>query len=215
MPITLSAIGQEAKMESSDFHLITQVFIAIGTVSVAILAIWGEKIRDCIAGPILDFELHNARGDLTTLQDGRKTIYYHVKIENKRQWAPARRVRILCTAISKKAPDGSFVQEPLIIPLQLTWAFPSFHELLPSVATDDICDLGYLGETTEKFMLSLYIYPNNFRGFISANEAMRVNLIASADNFTSKSPYVLEISWDGKWSSDLDEMRKHLSIKEV
>lgn len=201
-------------MESSTFYLITQVFIAIGTVAVAILAIWGEKIRDWMAGPRLEFKLHNARGDITTRQDGLRTIYYHVKIENKRQWSPARRVRILCTAISKKAPDGSFVQEPLIIPVQLTWAFPSFHELLPNIATDDICDLGFLDENSRQFRLSLYIYPNNFRGFISANEAMRVSLIASADNFTSKSPYVLEISWDGNWNSNLEEMQKHLVIKE-
>ncbi len=202
-------------MGSSTLYLITQVFIAIGTVAVAILAIWGEKIRDWMAGPKLEFKLHNARGDLTTRQDGRRTIYYHVKIENKCQWAPARRVRILCTTISKKAPDGSFVPEPLIIPVQLTWVFPSFHELLPNIRTDDICDLGFLDEDGQRFKLSLYVYPNNFRGFISANEAMRVKLIASADNFTSKSPYVLEISWDGKWSSNLDEMRKHFIIKEV
>ncbi|MEA2051366.1 MAG: hypothetical protein U9O90_00840 [Euryarchaeota archaeon] len=202
-------------MESSTFYLIIQVFIAIGTVAVAILAIWGEKIRNWMAGPILEFKLHNARGDLTTRQDGQRTIYYHVKIENKRQWSLARRVRILCTAISKKAPDGSFVQESLIAPVQLTWVFQSFHELLPNVATDDICDLGFLDENSNQFWLSLYIRPNNFRGFISANEAMRVSLIASADNFTSKSPYVLEISWDGNWSSNLDEMRKHLVIKEV
>lgn len=105
--------------------------------------------------------------------------------------------------------------EPLIIPVQLTWVFPSFHELLPNIRTDDICDLGFLDEDGQRFKLSLYVYPNNFRGFISANEAMRVKLIASADNFTSKSPYVLEISWDGKWSSNLDEMRKHFIIKEV
>lgn len=206
-------------MESSTFYLITQVFIAVGTVAVAILAIWGEKIRDWMAGPRLEFKLHNARGDLTTRQDGQRTIYYHVKIENKRRWSIARRVRILCTTISKKAPGGSFVQESLIAPVQLTWVFSSFHELLPNVATDDICDLGFLNENSNQFRnqfrLSLYMYPNNFRGFISANEAMRVSLIASADNFTSKSPYVLEISWDGNWSSNLDEMRKHLVIKEV
>jgi hypothetical protein len=153
-------------MESSTFYLITQVFIAIGTVAVAILAIWGEKIRDWMAGPRLEFKLHNARGDLTTRQNSQRTIYYHVKIENKCQWSPARRVRILCTAISKKAPDGSFIQEPLIIPVQLTWAFPSFHELLPNIVTDDICDLGSLDENSNQFRLSLYIYTQIIFGVL-------------------------------------------------
>jgi len=202
-------------MEESTLYLITQVFIAIGTTVVCILAVWGDKIRSYIAGPRLRFELHNPRGDLTLRRDGRRTIYYHVKIKNERHWAAARRVHILCNSISKKAPDGSFVQEPLIIPVPLTWAFPTFHELLPTISADDICDLGYLDEGSNTFKLSLYIYPNNFRGFIGANEAMRVGLIATADNFISKSSYVLEISWDGKWSSDLNEMRKHLVIKEI
>jgi len=73
-------------MENSNFYLITQVFIAIGTVAVAILAIWGEKIRDWMATcPRLEFKLHNSRGDLTARQNSLRTIYYHIKIENKRQ----------------------------------------------------------------------------------------------------------------------------------
>jgi len=195
--------------------LITQVFIAIGTVAIAILAIWGEKIRNWIAAPRLELKLHNARGDLTTRQDGSRTIYYHIRIENKRQWRPAKRVRIVCNAIAKKRADGSFKPESLIVPVQLTWAFPTFHELLPNIVRDDICDLGFVDENTGEFKLSLYIYPSNFRGSISANQTIRISLIASADNFVSKSPYVLEIFWDGNWSSDLEEMQNHIVIKEV
>src|SRR3989338_2692342 len=205
-------------MENPTLHLVTQIIMAIGAIgtgAVAILAVWGEKMRNMVAGPRLEFELYNARGDLNTRQGGGSTIYYHVKIKNRRTWAPAKRVRILCTAIQKKAPDGSFEQKPLIIPVQLTWPFPTFHELLPNVANEKICDLGFLDEGSKKFSLPLYVTPNNFQGFISANEAMRVGLIASADNFTSKSPYVIEISWDGKWSTNLNEMQKHLIIKEV
>lgn len=203
-------------MDESALYVITQVLIAIGTVGVCILAIWGDKIRSHIAGPKLEFELHDPEGDPTERQNGTRTIYYHVKIKNKRHWAPARRVRILCNSISRKPLSrGSFVQEPLVIPVQLTWAFPTFHELLPTIVKEDVCDLGYLDEGSDQFKLSLYVYPNNFRGFINADETMRVSLIATADNFTSKSPYVLEISWDGKWSPYLDDMQKHLVIKEV
>jgi hypothetical protein len=195
--------------------LITQVFIAIGTLAVAILAIWGEKVRNWIAGPKLELKLRSTSGNLTTRQDGQRTIYYHVKIQNKREWAPARRVRILCTAIAKKTPEGSFALEPLAIPVQLTWAFPTFHELLPNIPKEDICDLGFLDENSEQFKLSPYLWPNNFRGSILPKETIRVSLITSTDNFTSKSPYVLEIYWDGVWSHDLNDMREHLVIKEV
>jgi hypothetical protein len=201
-------------MECSTINLIIQGFIAIGTIAIAILAIWGEKIRNYFASPRLEFSLYNARGDLTTWQNGKKVIYYHLKIKNKRQWAPARRVRILCTAISKRAPDGSFLPERLIIPVQLKWPFPDRSDSLKNIIKEEICDIGFLEEHAKEFKLALYIYPNNFQGTISANEAMRIDLIASAENFESKSPYSLEIVWDGKWSPDINEMQRHLVIKE-
>lgn len=196
-------------------EMIINILIAIGAITVSILAIWGEKVRNWLAGPKLEISLHDTRGNLTSRQSGQRTIYYHVKIVNKRTWSPARRVRILCTSIAKRASDGSFVQEPLLIPVQLTWAFPTFHELLPTIRKDDICDLGFLDENSNQFKLSLYLYPNNFRGFISANEAMRISLVVSADNYTSKSHYVIEISWNGKWSSNLEEMKKYLVVKAI
>ena len=56
--------------------------------------------------------------------------------------------------------------------------------------------------------------PNNFLGYITAGEAMRVTLVASAHNGNSE-PLVLEVSWDGRWSAELDEMQRHLVIKPV
>jgi len=59
--------------------------IAFGTVGAAILAIWGEKFRNLIAGPKLEFTAYNFCGDLTVRREDSRTIYYHVKIENKRR----------------------------------------------------------------------------------------------------------------------------------
>lgn len=42
---------------------------------------------------------------------------------------------------------------------------------------------------------------------------MRVEVIAVADNAESN-PLCLEISWNGKWSADTEEMKKNLVIKE-
>jgi hypothetical protein len=202
-------------MEVPVINAIAQVFAAIGTVAVAILAIWGDKIRAAIAGPKLQLQLRDTRGNLTTRADQKKTIYYHVKVTNKRTWSPARYVRVLVTGLEKKRPDGTYFPESLVAPLQLTWAYPQFHELLPTITTNDICDLGFLGEDAQRFNLSTYVIPNNFRGYAAPGESLRVQIIASAHNFESKSPLILEISWDGAWSSDMDEMQRHLVIKEV
>jgi len=202
-------------MDRPSIETLAAVFTAIGTVAVAVLAIWGDKIRAWIAGPQLELSLRDPRGDLTVRANGKKTIYYHVSVTNRRAWSPARAVRVLVVGVAKRRPDGTYFPEPVIAPLQLTWAFPQFHELLPTIVTADTCDFGCLDEDAGRFTLSMYITPNNFRGYVAPGEAMRVHVIAAAHNVHSPKPLALEVSWDGKWSADLDEMQRHLVIKEV
>jgi hypothetical protein len=200
----------------SKIAVITEVFTAVGTVAVSILAIWGPAVKAMLAGPRLEVSLRKPNGDLTFSGDATKAIYYHLSVRNLRTWSPAEAVRILVVGISKRRLDGSFFPEPVIAPLQLTWAFPGFHELFPTIAaTPETCDLGFLEENSGRFRLSTYIVPNNFRGYLERGEALRVQIIASGHNVRSARPLMVEVSWDGSWSTDLDEMQRHLVIKEV
>jgi len=198
--------------------IITKIAIiigVIGTVIVAILAIWKEKITSYIAGPKLKLEINNYKGELNWLNNNKAVIYYHLKIKNERNWAPAKKVRILITGISKKKINNDYKQISLNIPLQLTWAYPQFNEMLPDIISEKECDLGCVIEGNSRFELSTYIKPNNFEGFIEKKEKICVFLSISADNYIPKSKYKIEISWNGEWSSNLDEMKRHLIIKEV
>jgi hypothetical protein len=187
---------------------------AVGTLAVAVVAIWGDWLRDRLAGPKLAVALRDVRGDLNIRNDGIREIYHHLVVSNRRRWIPAEAVRVLVVGLAKRRPDGSFLADPLVAPLQLTWAFPTFHELFPTIAESDICDFGAVDQSSGRFRLSTYITPNNFRGYIAGGEAMRVTLVASAHNGRSE-PLVVEVSWDGTWAADLEEMQRHLVIKEV
>jgi len=191
-----------------------QVFAAVGTVSVAVLAIWGDWFRSKLAAPRLELKLRDRRGNLTSRGNGTATVFYHLVVNNHRHWAPATHVRVLLTRYEKRLPDGTYFPEPLVAPLQLTWAFPQFHELLPTIAKTDTCDLGFLDQGAAQFRLSLYISPNNFSGFLRSGEAMRVHLVARADN-AETAPLVVEIAWNGQWSQDMDQLQRHLVVREV
>ena len=104
----------------------------------------------------------------------------------------------------KTVAEGRTVAEPI-----------STLDLFPTIATSDTCDFGCLDEDSGRFTLSTYLTPNNFRGYVARGEAMRVHVIAAAHNVQSIKPLLLEVSWDGQWSADLDEMQRHLVIKEV
>jgi hypothetical protein len=65
-----------------------------------------------------------------------------------------------------------------------------------------------------RFKLATRADADEFRGFILAGEAMRVEVIASAANFHSRRPLTIEVAWDGAWT-DVREMHPHLVIREV
>ncbi|MGA2145044.1 MAG: hypothetical protein ABSH49_08780 [Bryobacteraceae bacterium] len=188
---------------------------AIGTIAVAILAIWGDWFRSVFAGPKLELSLRDPLGDLNSRANGTRVIYYHITVTNTRTWSAAKAVRLMVVAVDKLRPGDTYLPEHLAVPIQLNWAFASFHEQFPTVVQDDICDFGFLDQGAARFELALYVRPNNFKGYVAANETMRVSIVASGHNVQPSKPLVIEVAWDGKWSADKDEMRRHLVIREV
>lgn len=199
----------------STIQIIIDALVAIGTIAVAVLAIWGEWFREKLGmRPKLQLRVRDTKGTLTARGDGRRVIYYHLVVENRRPWALATGVQVMITQIWRQAAGGNFKAEDLAARLPLTWQFPQFNPVSPNIRESKICDLGLIVEGDEQFRPSLYIHPNNFKGYVRADDAVRFGLEVRADNFTSKSPHIVEVSWDGQWTSDLDEMSIHLDISD-
>lgn len=197
---------------------VLQLGVAVGTIAVAILAIWGERIRQLLGlGPKLVLKLHDPQGEsIDVLTESGKPIpsrYYHLRVSNKKRWSQATNVRIVITGLARPAADGRLVSQPLSGPLQLMWRFTNFHLLYSIVGPDDICDLGHLFRG-DNFRLTPYVFPSNFTGILDPNQRMRVEVKAVGDNAESK-PICIDISWDGNWSDDTLDMAKHLVVKEV
>ena len=95
---------------------------------------------------------------------------------------------------------------------QLTWSPAEFHELFPTISDDDQCDLGFLDQNATEFRLATYVAPLHFPWSVAANQAIQVTIVAKAHNGRSE-PLVVEVAWDGVWSSNLAEMKKHLIVK--
>jgi hypothetical protein len=197
----------------SKVSLIIDGAVAFGTVAVAIVAIWQDYFRQKVAAPKLRLGL-GVPSEIP-MRDGSRRIFHHITVRNTRHWAPARRVRILCGEIEKRGSNGTFKKTLLAYPVQLTWSPTEFHELFPTISKEDVCDLGCLTQSTNDFRLWVYAHSPDFPCIIGPNETMRVFLIASADNFVQEKPYIVEICWDGAWTTDLSEMANHLRIREV
>src|SRR3990170_3002696 len=168
---------------------IIQIAVGVGTIAVAILAIWGDQVRHRLGlGLRLTLLLDDPLGELIDISEGTgirtPARYYHLRVRNSHGWSQATNVRVVITGLAKPAADGSMVTQPLSGPLQLMWRFSSYHPSYSIVGPDD------------------------------GNQRMQVVLKAIADN--AESPFIcIEVSWDGQWADDTLEMAKHLVVKQV
>lgn len=207
----------------STLEVIGSLLTAVGTIAVAVLAIWGDWFRAIFAPAKLAIEPHNLVGDLTTFSDppglvftgSRRVYFYHLKVVNRRPWVNPKNCRVLLKSISKRGPDGEFHPIPMSVPLQFTWAPAESTPTVVNIGDEAIFDFGRLTEHNPRFVPSLYSFSNNFLGIVGANEAIRYSLQVVSDTYISNIFQVFEVAWDGKWDEHVDKMKMHLVIKEI
>jgi len=189
----------------------------LATLLLAVIAIWGPAIKACLLAPKLELFLHDPEGDRIDMRAADGTTvpsrWYHLRLTNKRRFAVAHNARVVVTAISRPAADHSMELQRRSGPIQLVW---QHGRLLPQYLTlgpDRICDLGRL-EKDNAFRLELMLVPNNADPCVRKGEEMWVEVVGQADETETK-PLLLSITWDGTWSEDTSDMKKHLVVKRV
>ncbi len=202
-------------MESSTYCIIVNVAVAVGTILVAVAAIWGDLLRSKLAAPQLRIDAYNLRGTCTRFTNGPRVMYYHLKVVNTRNWAAARNCRVILRSVLKRLPNQQFGVTPLAVPSQFVWAPAEITPASVTLSTEHTLDFGRVAEGSDRFEPVLYIYPNDFPGFVRAGEAVRYVLQVEADGFVAKQLHVFEVAWDGRWSDNLDSMARYLTIHEV
>jgi hypothetical protein len=199
----------------STTEIVIQVAIAVGTLAVAVLAIWGEWFRAKLAPPKLKIVPHTPEGSLTRFTDGPRVYFYHLRVVNDRPWAVAKNCRVFLRALYKRCPDQQFHPLPFAVPLQYVWSPAETTPTVLNISKDQVLDFGRLPEDADRFTPVLYSYSNNFQGYLGAGEAIRYALEVVGDGFGWRRYQVFEVAWDGQWYDSKEEMSRHLVIKEV
>jgi hypothetical protein len=192
---------------------------AVGTIAVAIVAIWGDYLRAKFYPPRLRIEPLNLGGILAPLSDGQKTwtaFYYHLKVINDRPWALAKNCRVMLCGIQRRGADMRFHHEPFYVPRQYVWAPAGFTPVLQTVGAQPLTlDFGVIDAERKIFWPTIYTYDYDFKGLVGPMEAVRYSLRIEADNAPPSKIYVFEVAWDGKWSDEISQMQKSLLIKPI
>lgn len=196
------------------WQIVADLLTIVGTLVIALLAIWGGWFRQHLASPQLQLVAQNLRGTATTTNQGTRGIYYHLLVRNSRKWATARNCHVMLVGLKKKGPDGQFHPVHLSVPLQFIWAPAGFTPIRPTVTEEQVLDFIAVMESGEPkaCIPQLYVTTNDFEGYIYPNTSYRYYLQIRADDFVSHGPTVVEVSWDGEWDENLDEMEQHLRI---
>lgn len=189
--------------------------VGIGTLAVAVLAIWGDWFRSILAPPKLNFCLYNIQGTVTNITEGPRVIYYHLKVINSRPWFLVKNCQVRLVGISFRGPDGRFKPLGNPVPPTFVWSPAGIALASANISKEQIFDFGRVVEGSQIFAPVLYFYPNNFEGRIAPNQTARYILEAVADNVMKTTRIVIEVAWNGVWTDNLDVMSRHLTIREV
>ena len=197
-----------------DWNLVINAFIAVGTIGVMIIAIWGNWVKYRLVPPLLTIEPSNLRGTVTHFTNGGRVIYYHLLVRNSRSWSVANNCRVVLRAVSKMLPNGDFQNVPLPVQPTFIWAPAQVTPLLIDLSHEQTLDFGSVTEGGNQFVPVLNFFPNNFRGFVEQGSVVRYSLEIVADGLRSR-PKVFEVAWNGQWSDNLDDMSQNLTIREI
>ena len=140
--------------------------------------------------------------------------YYHLRVVNRGR-NPAVSVMVYLQRIAKKIPSGNFIPLPLVFRIPMTWSPYDQRNVERTVVDEDTCDFGSLIEGGEFFRPSIHIWPNNFEGNVAKDMCIRFELVATGHNVFSRRPKVFQVSWNGKWSENQEEMKRNLTIEKV
>jgi hypothetical protein len=196
------------------WSLITGALIALGLFCVVLVALFGSLIRRKILPAKLTVEVLDKNGELTTLDNGHRVVYYHLRIINEKS-VIVHNCRVFLKKLQKRQPDGQYHEIPISVPPKYIWSPAESSPEGVDIVTEQVIDFGYIIDSAKEFKPTVIPILNSFRGNLKQLESFRYNIEIIAENYRPKQLIIIEVTWDGNWPEDLNDMHKHLIIKKI
>jgi hypothetical protein len=190
-------------------------------VVIAIMAIWGEKIRAWF-GPSLRLVLLNPRGQLETLAEASEeetqsvprfspARFYRLRVTNRASHPEAREVEVLLTQLDLRGPDGQ--PQPIYTgALPLSWQHQRHYSTNRTIGRATVADVDLFFVQPGLLSLTPTVTPLNFPSKMQGGEQhFWVGVVARGINGESK-PLRLRVDWNGRWDGGDTEMAHHLIV---
>lgn len=197
---------------------VVQVLGMLGTFLIATIALFGPWLRNWIAPPNLTIALASVEGWPSTLriydQAAKQThstpgIWYHVRVDNSTRWNPVTELYIFLLSVEERDAAGNY-QRVWNGRAALGWRSDANPQPKKIGYTAE-CDLCHILKNPLQIGLSPII-PGEVPG--PYTEECRIALTFQARGLERDSDLLrVEVSWDGKWSDDREQMMRHLVVR--
>lgn len=185
------------------------------SVAIAIVAIWGEKIRAAVFRPDLRLALLSNSGQRENA-GATSARYYRLRLTNHALYPAAQEVQVFLTRMELRGPDGQ-PQTIFTGALPLPWQYRSLYPSARTIGQKTIADvdLFFVSPELPRLQLTTVFDPPNFAANVQGGgQHFWVTAIARGLNGESKL-LRLQIDWDGRWEHGDHEMGRHLTISVV
>lgn len=189
--------------------------VAAGTLLLAAVAMFGEKLRARFFPPLLGLKIWSKEGEKTQLidQTGKfldDTRYYYVVVSNQRRWSPATQTQVFITRLEVPGPSGD-LQVKWFGDIPVRWRNQESVPLLRTIGPNTDCDFCRV-ERKGLLVLMPLVPANNFPAVWKGESNFVVTLQARSDIADSQI-FRVRVAWDGEWDDGVEEMKQHFDIK--
>jgi hypothetical protein len=156
---------------------------ALGVASstaVAIVAVWGEKIRAKLFKPNLRLERVNGIGQRERA-DGGTVRYYRLRLTNRALHPAAQEVEVFLTQMDIRGPDGQ-AQTIFRGALPLPWQYKTLYPNARTIGYKTVADVDLFFVHPEFLQLTTVFDPPTFAAAMKSEQHFWVTMIARGLN---------------------------------
>jgi hypothetical protein len=213
--------------KESRLYLLTQICVALGTLTVIILSVYGSGISRYFNPPSISLGIIRNDGDIVINPNAQhpipKTqIFYHLSVLNLNRHYVAKNCTILLKRVRvlsidrKEILKDEFLIAPYSFKWALTWGLDKDRQKYKDVSYDDVLNFVTLNIEKKRIHPNLVDYWYDFEKYFQRDEyILQLGLQINSLDFKSPHNHNFEIKLNCKWSDDIETVKKSVEIKSV
>lgn len=197
------------------YNLIVNIVLAVATILIFLVAIWGDWVKLKIFFK-LKLELKKLKQEPAYSDDTIVAYVYHLQIIKKSKFGMVKNCRLLLTRI-QDYKDNVWVDIPWNVSRQFHNAPQESNIILATFPQKQIIDFGMIRTENRIFSPQLrdIKFFRNDELVPTGKKIMKRRYFVEieAENYYSKKPIIYEVTWNGEWSDNPNEMERNFKIE--